>query len=252
VATNPVPESDRLEGARAAIAEVVHRCPGVQPAEVVLAREALGPVPDDAPAGLVDFLVAATTATRLRNGSMLVVRPIAPWDKQALADGLEGLSPQSRFYRFFTGVDRLTERELRLFTEIDYVDHFAWGANVVEPSGLRGAGVARYIRLRDEPDTAEAAVTVVDEYHGQGIGTLLLTALVPVAASHGIRRFRFYTRVENRGMGQVLERLGTSTTAGEEPGVRRSDLELPATDEEDWRTSPLREALRAAASFGTD
>ncbi len=51
----------------------------------------------------------------------------------------------------------------------------------MRPHGQPGLGVARYISLADNPTTAEAAVTVVDEQQGRGIGTILLELLATSA-----------------------------------------------------------------------
>jgi GNAT superfamily N-acetyltransferase len=48
--------------------------------------------------------------------------------------------------------------------------------------------------LPDDPGVAEAAVTVVDECQGRGLGTILIEALGAVALEHGIGRFRGYLR----------------------------------------------------------
>src|SRR5207244_92171 len=100
--------------------------------------------------------------------------------------GFAGLSAESRYRRFFSAKDRLSEAELRYLTEVDGVDHFALGAL----HDGEGAGVARFVRLRDRPDTAEAAIVVVDERQGCGLGRLLLTRLTEAARERGITRFR--------------------------------------------------------------
>ena len=49
-----------------------------------------------------------------------------------------------------------------------------------------GVGVARYITSSTDPTRAEIAITVIDEYHGRGIGRLLLDALIDHAVDNGI------------------------------------------------------------------
>ena len=50
-------------------------------------------------------------------------------------------------------------------------------------------GIARYVRDRDDPQTAEIAVTVVDDWQGRGLGTELLTQLSGRARREGVLRF---------------------------------------------------------------
>jgi hypothetical protein len=61
----------------------------------------------------------------LRDGSQIEVRPITPDDKQALVDGFEKLSPESRYRRFLTPVRRLRPGLLAYFTEVDHHNHEA-------------------------------------------------------------------------------------------------------------------------------
>ena len=68
-------------------------------------------------------------------------------------------------------------------TEIDHHDHEAIIA-LEEESG-EGIGVARYVRNPTHPETAEVAVTVIDEWQGRGLGTLLLEVLGQRARAEG-------------------------------------------------------------------
>jgi len=57
------------------------------------------------------------------------------------------------------------------------------------PAWLRGAGIARYVRDADDPQTAEIAVTIIDDWQGRGLGTELVAQLSERARAEGIRRF---------------------------------------------------------------
>jgi RimJ/RimL family protein N-acetyltransferase len=190
-----------------------------------------------------EFIRRRTTEVTLRDGTPVLLRPILPEDKAELLDGFRRLSPESRYRRFLSPVDELTEEQLRHLTEIDYVDHFAWVAFDLGASGHPGIGVARYVRVPGEPEVAEAAVTVVDDHQGRGLGTLLLEALGAMALENGIARFRGYALEENRAILEVLESLGASA-AHDSPGLVRVEIDLRAGEE---RGSPLREVLRILA-----
>src|SRR6266550_461675 len=123
--------------------------------------------------------------TRLRDGTLVVVRPIRSDDKPLLLDGFRRLSDESRLRRFMAPMRELSDEQLRYLTEIDYVDHFAWVALLADRPTF-GIGVGRYIRLDAEPGVAEVAITVVDEYQGRGLGTLLLGILAGTARIAGI------------------------------------------------------------------
>lgn len=192
-----------------------------------------------------EFIRRRTTEMALRDGTPVRLRPILPADKALLVEGFRRLSPESRYRRFMAPIEELTDDQLRFLTEIDYVDHFAWLAVDLGTNGHPGIGVSRYVRIPEEPDVAEAAVTVIDDYQGRGLGTLLLEALGAVALENGITRFRGYALEGNRAILDVLEDMGAST-AHESPGMVRVEVDLPARMEE-LRGSPLRDVLRIVA-----
>jgi acetyltransferase len=125
---------------------------------------------------------------QLPQGMELSVRPIRPDDKHGLELGLESLSEQSRYQRFLSPKPSFTAAELRYLTEVNGHDHVAL---VVERPGREGEliAVGRWVRLIDDPTTAEIAITVADPYQGRGIGSLLARLLADEARLHGIRRF---------------------------------------------------------------
>ena len=53
------------------------------------------------------------------------IRVISPNDKQGLVDGFERLSEESRYRRFLAPRGRLSDAELRYFSEVDHHDHEA-------------------------------------------------------------------------------------------------------------------------------
>lgn len=178
----------------------------------------------------------------LRDGSRALVRPIRPDDKQKLADGLSRLSPESRYRRFLRPVTSLNERELRYLTEIDYTNHFAWVAMSLDLPGEPGLGVARYIRDPKDPEVAEAAVAVVDDHQGKGVGSILLRLLVATALENGITIFRAWVLGENVEMLRPLERIGARRKP--DHGILRVEVDLAAI----YEGSSIQEALRSVAA----
>jgi GNAT superfamily N-acetyltransferase len=139
-----------------------------------------------------------------------------------LAEGFARLSAESRQLRFLTSKPRLTPAELRYFTEIDHHDHEALGA--LDPVDGRGLGIARYIRHGEDPEGAEVAVTVIDEWQRRGLGTELLNRLVDRARQEGIGHFTALVAADNEG---VLGMLRDSVI-----GVRVTDRESGAVEYE--------------------
>src|SRR5919106_6324046 len=174
-----------------------------------------------------EFVARRTATFSLPEGTRVRLRPIVPGDKAVLAEGVRRLSAASRYRRFMTTLEELDEGMLPQLTELDYVDHFAWLALLAEQPGEPAVGVARYVRLDEEPEVAEAAVTVVDEYQGRGIGTLLLEALGAAALANGIRTLRGYVLEENKQMREVAKAVG-ARLVHDSPTLLRVEVDIAA------------------------
>jgi GNAT superfamily N-acetyltransferase len=149
----------------------------------------------------------------LARGAVVHLRRVRATDKALLLDGFYRLSPTSRYRRFFSTKRQLSETELRYLTELDGVDHFAiCGIVVDENRAERGIGVARFVRLSDQPNVAEAAVTVVDDWQHRGLGAILLERLAEAAAERGIERFRASVLAGNAPVRALLGQLGSAVS----------------------------------------
>jgi RimJ/RimL family protein N-acetyltransferase len=136
------------------------------------------------------------------------------------------MSAESRRLRFHHAKARLTRRELRYLTEIDYEDHFAWCAFIVDDTGTSAIGVARYIRVAPMSDHAEVAIEIVDRYQRRGLGTTLLDLLGQTALEHGVTSFIAYVEPVNGSVIRWAQKAGASFVG--ESGVLRLELSLPA------------------------
>jgi GNAT superfamily N-acetyltransferase len=177
---------------------------------------------------------------RLRDGAEVLVRPVQPEDKPLFVAGFERLGPESRYRRFMGLKQRLSPDELQFFTEIDHDDHDAVGA--IDPETGEGLGVARALRLPGRPRVAEAAVAVIDEWQGRGLGGVLLNELTARARERGITCFTASLFTENRSMLHLFQRLGPVHVRDQEGSAVSIDVELPVDGD------ALRVALRSAAT----
>jgi RimJ/RimL family protein N-acetyltransferase len=144
--------------------------------------------------------------TVLRDGSQVLIRPIQGADAPLLADGFARLSLRSRQMRFLAPKAELSAAELRYLTEVDHHDHEALGA--VDHAAGRGVGVARYVRSAEDAQSAEIAVTVVDEWQGRGLGTELVTQLSERALAEGIGRFTGLAAADNAAVARLARNIG--------------------------------------------
>lgn len=191
-----------------------------------------------------EFVRRRTVDVRLGDGTRVRIRPIVPDDKARLVEGLARLSPRSRYRRFMSAVTRLRPDQLAYFTELDYVDHFALGAEALDEPGSPGIGVVRYVRLPGEPEVAEPAIVIADEYQGRGLGTLLFRVLSAVALENGIRTFRAEALADNLPVRRLLFRCGARGGKGGSPAVYTIDLPALAGS---LRDTPLQPVLMAVA-----
>lgn len=178
---------------------------------------------------------------QLADGAWLLVRPITPDDKDALRAGLERLGRESRYARFLTPVGTFSERELRYLTDVDHHDHEALVAEDAATSD--GVGVARFVRLPDEPGVAEFAVAVADDWQGRGAGTVLLRLLAERAREEGVERFRGLMLARNRPIQELVGMLGEPRVLERGPGTVELEVELP----ERGPCEDLETMLRCAA-----
>ena len=142
----------------------------------------------------------------LRDGSAVLIRQVRGTDAPLLADGFARLSAASRQMRFLGVKKELSAAELRYFTDVDHHDHEALVA--LDRSGQQGVGIARFIRDADDPQAAEIAVTIVDDWQGRGLGTELLTRLSGRARQEGIRRFTALADAGNVAVAALLRNAG--------------------------------------------
>ena len=183
----------------------------------------------------------------LADGSEVTIRRIRPTDKAAIQDGFRRLSPHARYERFMGLKEELTDLDLEYFTEFDGVDHYAVGVLFKGPPGPpRGVGAARFVRI-DGTDMAEPAVTVVDEFQGKGLGTLLLDHLSAAAWERGIRRFHLELFAHNVGMKRLIESVShdhaTFTHDGPETIMAEFRLYEPSPPEADAVAHPIQSVL---------
>ena len=187
----------------------------------------------------------------LRDGGSIHIRAIRPDDKQRLLALFERLSSRSVYFRFFQTKQRLTDAELRYFTELDFVDNVALVATLREGDEEHIIGVGRYFRITADGQPsrrAEVAFTVADAHQGRGIGTLLLEHLATIARTHGIDTFEAYVLGENNRMLQVFAASGFTVQRSLDAGTFHISFPTAATPEV-RAASAERERLAAAQSL---
>ncbi len=152
--------------------------------------------------------------------SRIAVRRALPSDGPAVAAFLDGLSAETAFRRFFTGLGHpppsLSERLV-----VRDVDHGVWVA--VEEG--RVVGHASWTRDRSASDSVfELAVVVADAFQGRGLGTQLVLRAAGEADEAGAQTLRFVVHGDNRDMVRWLTRLFPDLTVRFEGGAIVCDV----------------------------
>lgn len=175
----------------------------------------------------------------LADGTPLLVRTIRPEDRDYIAEAFRRLSPESRYFRFWTRVRELNARLVDEICNPDQKDHVGWV--VLHPSrdDIPGIGGGSFWRLKDDPETAEVSFTVADEYQGRGVATLLLAVLWEHALSLGIRRLVGHVLHQNIAMRAWWDALGAS-----EQEAQRHWLTTLVLDETLLENSHAAESLK--------
>lgn len=181
------------------------------------------------------------------------IRPVRATDGPALEAAWLRLSEQSRYNRFFTSRSKLGTGLVASLTDIDHTTHFAWAvfdpdepSEVGDASGLSVAS-ARLI-LDDDPTSAEAALAIVDDYQGRGIGRFLIELLAATAADVGAETLRFEILRLNRAMIGLIAGMGASShPIPGDASVVEYRLPVPPADEVAVPAGALYELLRHVA-----
>ena len=152
----------------------------------------------------------------LRNGRRVEIRALRPEDRDDFIAAVRRIGTESLYRRFFAVKREFSESEKSFFVDVDFVTHVALIAVIEEDSKPVIAGGGRYIVVK--PGQAEVAFVVVDKYHGQGIGTILMRHLVTIARRTGLRELIADVLPDNRQMLKVFEKSGLKTATRREFG----------------------------------
>ncbi|NLU65744.1 GNAT family N-acetyltransferase [Streptomyces sp. HNM0574] len=194
----------------------------------------------------------------LRDGGTARIRPIAEDDAERLVSFYEQVSDESKYYRFFAPYPRLSDRDVRRFTQHDYVDRVGLAATVggefiatvrydrIDATGRpahsppgaaerlgrhHGQGAAAGLDdVAGVADEAEVAFLVRDDHQGRGVASALLEHIAAVARERGIRRFTAEVLPANSKMIKVFTDAGYSQKRSFEDGSVHLTFDLEPTE----------------------
>ena len=160
----------------------------------------------------------------LRDGRTAHIRPVTPDDEGLLVDFYDNhVSDTSKYYRFFSPMPHLSQRDVTRFTHVDYVSRVAFVLMLREQM----IAIGRYDVT--SPGEAEVAFLVSDDHQGRGIGQLLLENLSQAGRERGIEKFVAEVLPDNARMIQVFRDAGYHVASGYEDGVIHLEFPIEPT-----------------------
>jgi RimJ/RimL family protein N-acetyltransferase len=143
----------------------------------------------------------------LPNSGVMRLRLVRPQDRDGIIAAFERLSTETRVQRWFYPKLHLSEAEIELLVSPADRDHGAIAAIELGPDGSEqsGIGMARFARSHENPEAAEIAITIVDDWQGLGIGRVLLHRLLALVGEQGYSSVEGRLQAENERMRLLLE-----------------------------------------------
>lgn len=150
---------------------------------------------------------------RLKDGSLLMMRPIRPDDAKRENDFVAKLSDTSRYSRFQHSITALSPEMMVRFTQVDYDREMALVA--LAPGGEEIVAVVRYFPNPDRI-SAEFACVVADAWQGRGLATALMKELIVCARAAGYASLDGSVLTVNSTMLALTDHLGFIAEPGGE------------------------------------
>lgn len=146
------------------------------------------------------------------DGTPVLLRPIGPEDREAVREAFRRLSPDSRYYRFWTRQEQMPDSLLQRFLHSDHVSQDVWAAQDPTRTHEIGYGAGSWFRDARDPTLAEVSFTIADEVQHRGFGTLLMAVLWRRAQQRDITRFFGVALPENQTAVEWFRALGAHIT----------------------------------------
>lgn len=116
--------------------------------------------------------------TELANGQAVCIRTIRPTDEALMRKGIEQLSANSRYFRFFSNRRIPADDVIEKLLQVDGHQHLAWAAILTNGTEHRAIGAVHVFRDCTRGAAGEYSVAILDDYHGMGLARMLTAVLL--------------------------------------------------------------------------
>lgn len=174
-------------------------------------RVAAASIPGASRLAIAPYPKEMQAAALLCDGTVVQLQPVQPEDEPLLHDLAAHMNDEDLRLRFFTPVRGLSHAVAARLTQIDYDREMAL---IALHDGI-ALGVVHFFA---DPDrlSAEYAIAVRSDWHGRGVGYLLMTQLIEVARRWNIGELVGEVLRENHPMLAMCRELGFAVAA--DPG----------------------------------
>jgi acetyltransferase len=147
------------------------------------------------------------TLWRLKDGRIVILRPIKPEDEPLWLEMFQNFSEESIRYRFFQ-IIKDTPHEVRVrYCNIDYDREMAIVAELTENGRRRIVGVVR-VSLEPDRKTGEIAFIVADPWQGLGLGTKMVDYAIEVCRDMGVESLYAIMLPDNKRAINLTKKMG--------------------------------------------
>ncbi|RDI97330.1 GNAT family N-acetyltransferase [Dyella solisilvae] len=144
---------------------------------------------------------------RLRNGKVVLIRPVHSDDATLEQDFVSRLTPEVMEYCFLGIIKPTSEHIGAELTDLDEAHEFGILALVREDGDEQVIGTARY-RVNDDGMCCDCAAAVDPSWRQCGVGSILMNHLIGVARMRGIHRMYAVDAVRCAGAHALASYLG--------------------------------------------
>jgi acetyltransferase len=143
----------------------------------------------------------------MKNGQKVLLRPIRPADEPLEEEMLKSLSKQTRYYRFFGFMPKITKKLLKRSSQIDYDREIAIIAVLEEKGKKRIIAEVRLLATHDNSE-AEFAIVIADKCQGMGLGNKLTSYMIEIAIQRNIKTISASVLKANNAMVHIFRKMG--------------------------------------------
>lgn len=143
----------------------------------------------------------------LRDGTVVLIRPLRPDDREREEDFLRAMSPDAKRLRFMCSFREASPELVDQLMDVDDDSRMAFVALAHEDGTLREVGISRYSTNGDRT-RCECAVTVAEHWRHRGLAVVLMRHLIDLARQHGFKQMYSLDSADNRAMQELAAYLG--------------------------------------------